>query len=190
MNLTLKPGTAAKFSEYDIVKALFKLEVRPYGRNKLMQVLGLSEASTRSLMRKLKALKYAKSSTRGLVLSEKGAVFVAGLKKKISDPIVVENFEKNSIAFKLKNASGKVKIGIEQRDAAVRAGASGALVLVYSKGTLTMPGVRGLKKENAKLFAELAEKLGLVEGDAIIVAFSPPKISAGKGAWAAAKSLL
>jgi len=185
---TISPG--AKFSEYDLVKALFNLEETSYGRNKLMQELSLSEASTRSLMDNLKDAGYAMDSTKGLLLTKKGQTFVENLHKKLSGPVLVDNFEQISIAFLVKGVSRKVNLGLTERDTAVRAGANGALVLVISKGKFGMPGAKEFEKENKNLFEELQDKLKPEDGDVVIMAFSSSEKTAGAGAWAATKTFI
>lgn len=188
--ILLEPPPGAKFSGYDVVKALFKLESMPYGRSRLMQAMGLSEASTRSLMDKLKDAGYAGDSTKGLLLSKKGKSLVSNLHKKVLGPASVNAFGQVSIAFLVRRASCKIKIGLEERDIAVRAGADGALVLVCSGNKLKMPGAGKFKKENEKLFEELQDKLKPHNKDVIIMAFSSSEQNAGAGAWAAVKRFL
>jgi len=188
LHFTLSPG--AKFTKYDLVRSLFLLEKHPCGRGKLGTLLKLSEASTRSLMSKLKDLGYASDSTRGLVLTNRGMHISSQLHGKVSGPIPITNFEQKSVAFLVVGDSEKIKLGLEERDTAVRAGALGALIIVCEKGVLEMPGTKGFEKENTALFNELTEKLKPVHGDVIILAFARSEKVAGAGAWAAVETLI
>lgn len=179
----LKPGPLSQYTEYDMVRTLLLISEKPCGRNKLVQLLDLREASTRSLMKQLIMLKLAKESTLGLELTASGKEFVNGLKKKIDGPKNIIGY----VALSVKKTANCVKIGLEQRDAAVRAGANGALVFVYRNGELEMPGAEGLEKE---LATEILDNFELAENDVVVAAFAESSRNAGSGAWAAVKTLL
>jgi hypothetical protein len=84
-----------------------------------------------------------------------------------------------------------VKSGIEQRDAAVRAGADGAVTLVVKHGELIMPPAADSKMrpkaDNAK---KIQETFQPQESDAIIIAGANSEQNAEEGARAAAWTLL
>ncbi len=189
MKIQLDPGPFAHFSEYEMVKALLEINKRPLGRAGIMHALALGEGSTRTLMNKLKEIGLVKSSTKGLVLSEEGKQFVKNILKMISGPARVK-FIDHSVALRIKKSAEKIKYGIEQRDAAVKAGADGALVLVRGKSGLRIAGSRGFRKENESLYEEIERKLSPEEGDVIIIVFSKNLVAAESGAWAAAKTIV
>ena len=187
--MMLEPGPYTKFSEYDMVKTLLELEKRPLGRDQLTRVLKLGEGSTRSLMKKLKKSNLVKTTTRGITLTSKGSNFLKKLKNKVYGPVKIENFEEFSVAWKVKNSADKVKVGIEQRDAAIRADASGILVFTYFDD-LKMPGAEHCLKGNNELCKELKENFKLSRGDVIVLAFASVLKKAEEGAWAALKTLI
>ena len=83
-----------------------------------------------------------------------------------------------------------IKHGIEQRDAAIMAGAKGATTLIFTKNRLTMPGIKeDVSKSNASILASLS-KLIMNEGDVIIIGSADEKIRAELGAKTAALQLL
>jgi len=188
MKYSLDPGPFAHFSDYDMLKALFKIEKMPLGRSQLMYVLGLGEGSTRSLMGKLQELGLVETTTKGVVLTEKGSSFVIKLKCEVTGPVEIKNFE-TSAAFKVGKAAGRVQLGIEQRDAAIRAGASGIIVFTFTNGKLIAPGVES-RVELQALCDELAQKFKLENDNAVVVCFATTIKKAEEGAWAAAKTLL
>ena len=185
----LNAPSFASFSKYDLVKALLLISEAPLGRNQLMKILGLSEASTRSLMKKLSSAKFAKATTKGLSLTDNGKKFVKELKTFLSGPAQIKygNF---SVAFKVVNSAGLVNLGLEQRDAAISKGAGGCLVLVFRNNRLIMPGVEGLENAYLNVFTGIRENFKLAENDAIVIAFADEKRKAELGAWAAAETLL
>lgn len=180
----------SKFSEYDLVKALHMLLKKPLGRNHLIKALLLTEASTRTLMRRLKKQGFARNSTKGLVLTPKGGKFLKEILGKISLAVKIKSFEKNSVAFKIKGAAKKIRFGVEQRDLAVKAGAYGAIILVYDGKKLKMPGVETLRRKNKKLFKEIQENFALKKNDTVVITFAKKEKDAESSGWAAAKSLI
>ena len=186
---TLSAPSFANFSDYDLVKALLLISSEPLGRNQLMKKLELTEASTRSLMKKLAAAKFVKATTKGISLNSAGAGFVNKIKGVLSGPVQI-NYGNFSIAFKIVNAASMVSVGLEQRDSAIRAGAAGCLVLVYRGNRLILPGGEGMENVYIDIFNGVSQNFKLAEGDAVIVAFANAKRHAEIGAWAAAKTLL
>jgi hypothetical protein len=80
--------------------------------------------------------------------------------------------DKASAAIMVKSAGGMVRNGIEQRDAAIRAGATGACTLVYRNGELAMP--MGGRKDwaleaNDLLFEDLRKLFAPKENDVITI---------------------
>jgi hypothetical protein len=79
---------------------------------------------------------------------------------------------------------------LEQRDAAIMAGAKGATTLVFTKNRLTIPGTEeDVSKSDPSLLTSLS-KLSLNEGDVIILGSADEKIRAELGAKTAALELL
>ncbi len=186
---TLTAPSFANFSEYDLIKALLLISDSPLGRNQLMKKLELTEASTRSLMKKLAAAKFVKTTTKGISLNKEGQSFVGKIKSVLAGPAPI-NFGGFSIAFRISNSASMINFGLEQRDAAIRAGAAGCLVLVYRGNKLILPGGEGMENVYIDIFNGVSQNFKLVEGDAVIVAFANTKRQAELGAWAAAKTLL
>lgn len=180
-----------KFSEYDLVKALYLLSEKPLGRNHLIKALNLTEASTRTLMSKLKKQGFARNSTKGLVLTQKGRKTLEKILEKVSLAVKIKNFEagKHATAFQIHGAAKKIKLGVEQRDFAVKAGANGAIVLIYDKKKLKMPGVSYMQRRNKKLFEEIEEKFALKKNDVVVIAFALSAKVAEEAGWRAAGTL-
>jgi hypothetical protein len=88
----------------------------------------------------------------------------------------------------VRSAGGEVRKGIEERDAALIAGAEGATTFVYSDGRLLMPGF------DTEIDADTMEQLmGLLEpeeGDVIIVGSDEDPFRAEFGAKSAALKLM
>jgi len=84
-----------------------------------------------------------------------------------------------------------VTYGLEQRDAAIKAGASGATTLVFSHNRLAMPGTSEDVFQNIQLIHNmLVSKLKPRENDVIIIGSADDRLTAEFGAKAAVLVLL
>ncbi len=185
----LSAPSFANFSDYDLIKALLLISETPLGRNQLMRQLELTEASTRSLMKKLAAAKFVRASTKGILLNDAGESFVNKLRAVLSGPAQI-NYGAFSAAFKVSSSASMVRMGLEQRDSAIRGGADGCLVLVFKNNKLILPGGEGIENVYVDIFNGINENFKLSEGDVVLVAFANTKRAAELGAFAAAKTLL
>jgi hypothetical protein len=91
----------------------------------------------------------------------------------------------------VKGTANRVKSGIEQRDAAVRAGADGAITLVVKQGKLVMPSAAELvKRRQENVARKIQEEFRPQENDVIIIAGANSQQNAEQGARAAAWTLI
>ena len=189
-------GRAPSFNEAQVVKALEIIHAcGTVGRVRLSNELGLGEGATRTFLRHAKNERIINSSRQGIALSEYGKRLFSDLRTKISEEIEVPSSPLTvgpcSFAVLVRDVAHKVKSGIEQRDAAVRAGAQGATTLVLSHKKLTMPHSKeDVFKGNASTHNMLVSKLNPKENDVIIVGTGKNKKLAELGARMAALELL
>ncbi len=192
----LAPGREPTFTEVHIVKTLETLGARePVGRIRLSKILGLGEGETRTLVRHLRSGDVIEVSRAGIVLSEFGKELLSDLRSNLSREMEVPESSLTvgpyNMAVLIKNAADSVKYGLEQRDAAIKAGASGATTLVFRNKRLTMPGVsedvfQSIQSIHDMLVAELRPE----EGDVIIIGSADDKRTAEFAARTAALKLL
>lgn len=112
-----------------------------------------------------------------------------GTRSKVSHSSVTVGA--HNFGILVKGAANRIKSGIEQRDAAVRAGADGAVTFVIKHGELVMPPpaesmMRG--QENAA--KKIQEIFQPQENDAVIIAGADTERNAEEGARAAAWTLI
>lgn len=181
----------ASYSIAQIVKTLFLVEKEPAGRIELMRELNLKEAPVKTLLKNLRNNKLIKPTTKGNVLTVEGKKFVDRLKKRLSNTVKIGctgyTLGKYNSAVLVKGAARKVKSGIEQRDEAIKIGATGATTLIQRNGKLIFPGcdvdITSLKKELRKKF-----KVG--DNDVIIISSADTYSKAEEGAIIAALPML
>ena len=191
----IAPGRTPTLTEVHVVKALQTIGAGTVGRIKLSEILGLSGGTTRTLVWHLRKEELIEVSRSGMTLSKFGEKVFSHLKSRISremeipeSPLTVGPF---NMAVLVRNVASLVKNGLEQRDAAIKVGASGATTLVFNRNKLTIPGVGVDLSQNIKTTRNtLISKLKPRDGDVIIIGSANEKRSAELGAKAAAFELL
>jgi predicted transcriptional regulator len=192
----IAPGPSPSFNEAHVVKSLEIIgKYGTVGRIRLSKELGLGEGTTRTLVKHLKNEGITQSSRRGISFSEKGIELLSDLRSKLSEgvdvpssPLTVGTF---NVAILVRDSSQAVGSGMEQRDIAIKSGASGATTLVYSGDHLSMPtGEQNVSESMPMLHEELVTKLIPNQNDVIIVGSGESKELAEMGAKMAAIKLL
>ena len=192
----IAPGPAPSFNEAHVVKALEIVgDCGFVGRIRLSKELGLGEGTTRTLLKHLKNEGIMQSSRSGITFSEDGKKLFSNLRSKLSEsveipssPLTVGAF---NVAVLVRNSAHAVRSGMEQRDIAIKSGASGATTLVFSGGRLSLPtGEENLFESMPSLHAELVSRFDPNENDVIIVGSGESRLLAEAGAKMAALKLL
>lgn len=190
------PGRTPAFTEAHILKALETLGAgEPVGRIKLSEVLGLGEGETRTLVKHLRNEDVIEVSRTGIVLSKLGKKLLSELRTRIREEVEVPESSltvgPHNIAVLIKKAANSVRYGLEQRDAAIKAGALGATTLILGNNRLAMPGVSEDVFANIKSIHDmLIARLRPEEGDVIIIGSADSKRTAEFAAKTAALQLL
>ena len=113
------------------------------GRIQLSRNLGLGEGTTRTIIRHLSNAKVVRTNRQGCSLTAKGATLYRGLRSRLSKAVPIDAkqlaLDKTSTAVHVRGGARKVRRGIEQRDAAVKIGATGACTVLVRKGKFVMP---------------------------------------------------
>lgn len=184
-----RPGSAAKFSDYHIWKALMCLDqFIPVGRKRLSEQLSIGEGSTRTLLALLEKYGCTFTNKTGIYLSEEG--------EKVRNSVVMEMAHLNigsmtisdyDCAVKVPHVSKRIKYGSEESDVALRNGARGATTLVFTNGKLRFPGTDQVVDDDIQdLFLKTFK---LKEEDVIIIGTSNTPENAEMGAVSVALSL-
>jgi len=192
----IAPGPVPSFNEAHVVKALEIIsKYGIVGRIRLSKELGLGEGTTRTLLKHLKNEGITQSSRSGISFSEEGKKLFSDLRSKLSEgvdvpssPLTVGSF---NIAILVRDSAQAVGSGMEQRDIAIKSGASGATTLVFSGNKLFMPTrEQNVSESTPSLHDELVTKLNPNQNDVIIVGSGENRELAEIGAKMAAIKLL
>lgn len=190
-----QPGPAPSFTLTHLLEILLYLgREAPIGRKKLSSSLKIGEGVVRSMLARLVKARIVDVTSEGCVLTSKGMKIYNSISNILIEIGSVDtkmpwDYPYN-YAIILRRRSHLVKKGLEQRDAAIRAGAEAALVMTYSGNELHMPSTSILSREKPDFALEIIGKIKPKEGDVIIIAGARDYRKAKHGALAAAQTLL
>jgi predicted transcriptional regulator len=187
------PGPSASFSAIHLLLALETVAEKQVGRKKLAEELRIGEGAVRTLLERLRSAKLIQTSKTGCALTPKGRKLVSQYQSFVKR-VKIEKSELTLTDFNyavlVKNGAQKVKTGIEQRDAAVMAGAKNATTVLCKNGRLVFPFANEQMNNLLKASTQITGVLKPEENDAIIIVGSDRPEKAEYGALAAAWTLL
>ena len=168
------------------------------GRYRLARMLGASQGVARGIL--------ARMRTRGLItvrpragtkVSSKGRGQLHSLMVRHRLKLV-QRFDQQilglgpeNVVFQVAGGLNQLGQGLEQRDAAIKAGAAGAVTFFFDGRMLRFPGVaEPVSRRSSITFSYLKERLKMRKGDVILIAFGPTWWNAARGGFAAVKTLV
>jgi hypothetical protein len=180
-------GGAPLFQPFHILKALWHIQqLGPLGRKELAGLLGIGEGSARTLVSYLEEKGWVRTARQGISLSKNGEALLEkiGLKAKEvhAGNITVGDVD---FAIRLRGKINSISNGIDQRDEAIKVGASGATTLLF-KSRLVFTDGFDVSQTDARAARVLKQDFGLIDGDVLIIGCSPEAAKAMDGAFAAA----
>ncbi|MCD6241916.1 winged helix-turn-helix transcriptional regulator [Candidatus Bathyarchaeota archaeon] len=189
------PGPALTFTSLHLIKVLELIAEGPIGRGKLAKKLGIGEGTIRTIIKRLKDSNLIEISKNGCHLTNFGKDFWKKFKEKIPKKVFLEKNEfslaEYTVAVLIKKCGDKVRIGMQQRDAAIMAGAEGATTLVVKDRKIILPGVSDdVAKDYPVAYRQIVELLKPEHDDVVVVGTGETKEKAEYGALAAALTLL
>jgi DNA-binding transcriptional regulator LsrR (DeoR family) len=189
-----EPGPASQLTEVHFIKAISVLGERMMGRKALSEELGIGEGAVRTLLKRLVGGRLVRISRSGCSLTREGEALHKKLREVLPRILPVKKSAittgERNIGVLVRGVARQVKRGLEQRDAAVRAGASGAVIILFRQGRLSMPGVtRDLGKDYPEAAEQVMKLFQPAEEDVIIIGGADDEEIARNGAIAAALTL-
>jgi DNA-binding MarR family transcriptional regulator len=190
------PGPSTSFSMFHILYALELMAQKPIGRNKLAEKLGVGEGAIRTIVHHLQDAGLIETAKAGMSLTPKGAKTWRNYETLFPKRVEVEKNQLTHSAYNFavlaKGAGGKVRSGIEQRDAAIMGGAKRALAIICRGGHLVIDSVsNSIETEYPEAARAILKEIKPEENDVIVVAGSDDDpLKARRGAFAATWVLL
>ena len=193
-------GPRASYGEVDVLKALIAIgnSDTSVGRYKLGKITGLGQGEVRTLIARLKDAGLISVDSRGCSLTEKGKKKFESISRTIPGSAAVDaralDLGKYSWYAIVRDREEKVRKGLEQRDASIRVGATGALTVVYSGGKFKIPSDKEMEDCEAmgpsEPWTTIRGNAAPKNGDVVIVSGADSSTLAEEGALAAALTLL
>jgi Mn-dependent DtxR family transcriptional regulator len=192
------PGPAPAFTHVDVTQAILTIgDEGQIGRSELSRRLGIGEGTIRTIIKHLMQANIIEIAKGGCVLTKRGVRLYTSLRSKVSKVSVIDAkqlaLDRVSAAVLVRHVGHLMKRGIEQRDAAMRAGATGACTLVFHGREFLMPMSESEEwslKSDDPLFHDLKKSFSPGNGDVIVLSSAPDKVTADHGAMAAALTLI
>lgn len=189
-------GPPPAFSYLHVCSAVLLVgDKGPIGRIELSRKLGLGEGATRTIIKHLTRAELIETLKLGCVLTRRGGALYKQLRRKLSNVIQLDAeqlaLDKANVAIMVRASGTHVKRGIEQRDAALLAGATGAVTLLVENRKYVMPGERKEKlNPRDPLVLKLDSYFHPRDNDVLIIAGAQERGLAEYAAMAAALTLL
>lgn len=189
------PGPSPTFSIFHILQAIELIAEKKFGRGKLAKSLSVGEGATRTIVDRLKEAGLIETSKAGCALTTKGVEFWKDYKSIFEKKVEIGKNELTlsdcNFAIHVKNRGDKIRSGVEQRDAAIKAGAKGATTIVFVNGKLNIPSVSSdVKSDFPRATAQILNLFKVKENDVIIIVSANDSKKANYGALAAAWTLI
>lgn len=190
-------GPSPSYTPAHLLRAILTIgEKVTVGRQALAVEIGLGEGAIRTIIKKLKHEGYLRTGASGCSLTKKGAGLYRQLRSTISKSLLLDSTPltvgSKQVAILIRGAVKKVRGGIEQRDAAVKAGASGATTytLIRSKFQISGGSEDCERDFPSAAWEKLRKALRPHNGDIVILCGSRDYKTSEVGALSAALTLL
>ncbi len=184
-------------NENEMLVLLLIREAGILGRYRLSQMLSVPAGVARGMLSILERTGLVRSAgRRGCTITAKGTARLSRMLKGLTI-VGVRRLESHiagttafNVVFHVRGGADRVRMGVEQRDAAIKAGASGAITLVFDGKAFRFPGVREkLRVTDHNTLKEATADLKPKQSDTLIVAFGSEWWHAVRGGLLACATL-
>jgi hypothetical protein len=169
------PSRALSFDIVHVFKTLQLIQERGHvSRDGLREELELGEGTVKTLFRHLKMQNLIESTNAGTTMTKNGNLFFSELSDSMPREIGLSKcaitLGKYNYAVLVKQMSSAIRSGIEQRDAAIKMGASGATTLLFKENKFLIPRIDyDALKDDHHLSEQLIKNLHPQDGDVLII---------------------
>ena len=164
-------GPMFRFTDANVYWALYVLsDGKRMGRKKLADEIGVGEGSMRRILETLRQWEMITIKQTGITITRSGLGFLAEIPIKVVDldlkDAIVGTYGQAVVVY---GVGKKIENGMQQRDAGIKAGATGCTTLVIRNGALMVPPDWNMDEKNPAVAARVREVTNITEDDAIIV---------------------
>ena len=164
-------GPMFRFTVAIVYWALYVLsDGQRMGRKRLAEEIGVGEGSMRRILETLRQWEMINIKQTGITITRSGLGFLAEIPIKVVDldlkDAIVGTYGQAVVVY---GVGKKIENGMQQRDAGIKAGATGCTTLVIRNGALMVPPDWNMDEKNPAVAARVREVTNITEDDAIIV---------------------
>ena len=164
-------GPMFRFTDANVYWALYILsDGKRMGRKRLAEEIGVGEGSMRRILETLRQWEMINIKQTGITITRSGMGFLAEIPIKVVDldlkDAIVGTYGQAVVVY---GVGKKIENGMQQRDAGIKAGATGCTTLVIRNGALMVPPDWNMDEKNPAVAARVREVTNITEDDAIIV---------------------
>ena len=183
-------GPIPKFNDYHMLKTFECLDEKTsVGRKKLSTMLGIGEGSTRTILSIIQEQNLISIGKSGISLTAKGAEFKKTMHMDVADVSISDlTIGDKDCAVRVPRMARNVRYGCEERDAAIKSGATGATTLIYSNGKLIFPGSD--YPVEPEIESKVRSVFNLKNDDVVIIGTGPTREMAEIGAVMAGLTIM
>ena len=184
-------GPMFRFTDANVYWALYILsDGKRMGRKRLSDEIGVGEGSMRRILETLRQWEMITIKQTGITITRSGLGFLSEIPVRVVDidlkDAIVGDYSQAVVVY---GVGKKIENGMQQRDAGIKAGATGCTTLVIRNGALTIPPDWNMDEKNPAVAARVREITNITEDDAIIVGSAYDKHTAIVAALTAAFEL-
>ena len=190
-------GPSPVFSKEHVLLAFLTIgAAREIGRQALARSLNLGEGSMRTVLKKFSQAGYVETDTLGCHLTPSGRRLRTSILKSIPSMVPVSDSQvgvgRSQVAVLVRPPGGPFANGLDQRDSAIRIGATGAATYVIKDGKFAIPGNSPDCEKDfpGPVWRVLRSELSPGDGDVVILCGAADETTARLGALSAALTLL
>ena len=164
-------GPMFRFTDANVYWALYVLsDGKRMGRKRLADEIGVGEGSMRRILETLRQWEMITIKQTGITITRSGLGLLAEIPIKVVDldlkDAIVGTYGQAVVVY---GVGKKIENGMQQRDAGIKAGATGCTTLVIRNGALMVPPDWNMDEKNPAVAARVREVTNITEDDAIIV---------------------
>ena len=164
-------GPMFRFTDASVYWALYVLsDGKRMGRKRLAEEIGVGEGSMRRIIETLREWEMISVKQTGITITKTGLNYLKGLPLTVVEvdlgDAIVGDYSRSVVVY---GVADKIQNGMQQRDAGIKAGASGCTTVVMRNGELFMPPDWNLDKERPDIAKNIRENTDMGERDVLIV---------------------
>ncbi len=173
-----------------VYQLVYALDQHALGRRTLVQRTGITESTVRTHLNKLRTAGYVKMAKGGTTLTPAGRRAFQRLFERVPRveelPLKELALDHKNVAALIRGMGERFRESWRYRDAAVRAGATGALLLIRRQSSWTLsddPTPLARQNPHDASHLERAFAFDSQPGDGMVIVFGPTRRVAAGGLW-------